>query len=343
MKAMATNQTISWFFQRQKDNTLELSPSFQRNSVWPSKAKEALIDTILLNLPIPEIYLVNKVTIEGISQHIVVDGQQRIRSILEFINGDVKLKGDLREKHGFSKFSEMPDLKKQEFWRYPIVVRDLEDSSDPEIRDLFQRLNRNTVTLNDQELRNAKYDGEFINEAERIADLPFWMENRIFSASDIRRMRDIEYVSSLLALLIGGIQNRNDKLDQFYDMYNDSFEEKERYTNRFHEILHLIAILIDDIPTSRWKNKAEFYTLFSVLDRLLDAKFPFSDYQDKVKFLLADFERKINNAKLKESDPIYQDYLDAATQGTNNKESRVRRTKILYSEFYQAFSDLLQE
>ena len=85
MKAMATNQTIQWFYQRFREESLILSPEFQRNPVWQQPQKEYLIETILLDLPMPEIYVVNRISPEGESHYIVVDGQQRLRTIIEFI------------------------------------------------------------------------------------------------------------------------------------------------------------------------------------------------------------------------------------------------------------------
>ena len=65
MKAIASNQTITWFYQRFKENALELSPDFQRNPVWQQPHKDYLIETILLQLPVPEIYMVNRIKPTG--------------------------------------------------------------------------------------------------------------------------------------------------------------------------------------------------------------------------------------------------------------------------------------
>lgn len=90
-----TLQTVSWINGRRSDDSLEISPKFQRRPVWLEKERSALISTICLGLPFPEIYI--QVVTDpqtGKQKHIVVDGQQRITSILMFIDGLVTLPED---------------------------------------------------------------------------------------------------------------------------------------------------------------------------------------------------------------------------------------------------------
>ena len=101
--------------------------------------------------------MVNRIKPEGESTYVIVDGQQRLRTILEFISGEIEIKSPVKDHENIRNFSDLNDTQKQRFWRYPIVVRDLEDSSDDEIRSLFQRLNKYAMVLNEQELRNARF------------------------------------------------------------------------------------------------------------------------------------------------------------------------------------------
>jgi uncharacterized protein with ParB-like and HNH nuclease domain len=84
----ATTQTIVWFRDRYLEGGLELKPPFQRQPVWSNKQKQYLVESILLGLPIPEIYLQIEIDDDQKLKHYVVDGQQRIRSILQFIGVD---------------------------------------------------------------------------------------------------------------------------------------------------------------------------------------------------------------------------------------------------------------
>src|SRR5688572_27252954 len=88
-----TQQTVQWFKQRADHGELEISPPFQRNPVWVHPQKSYLIDTILRGYPIPEIYLRESISEDGKSLHTLVDGQQRIRACLEFLEGQFEILG----------------------------------------------------------------------------------------------------------------------------------------------------------------------------------------------------------------------------------------------------------
>lgn len=328
MKALATNQTIQWFYQRHKESALLLSPDFQRNPVWQSPQKDYLIETILLSLPVPEVYLVNRITPDGDSTYVVVDGQQRLRTIIEFISEEFTIKHTINSFKNIKKFSDLDSEQKQKFWRYPIVVRDLEDSSDNDVRDLFQRLNKYAFVLNDQELRNARFKGCFLKAVTMIGELPFWTCSGLFSANDIRRMIDLEFISILLATIIGGIFHRKDRLDEFYVMYEKEFDASNHYIERFQKILELIELIVPDIVKTRWSNKSDFYSLFISLDQLETNP----DIIEKLKTILHDFSREIENVKVNQDNATQdaKDYLDAATYGTNDKDRRIKRHNILF-------------
>jgi hypothetical protein len=331
MKAIATNQTISWFFQRFKEDTIILSPDFQRNPVWQKPQKDYLIETILLDLPIPEIYIVNRITSDGNSTWIVVDGQQRLRTILEFINNDLSVDLPNENLKDIHKFSDIKDEeKKKKIWRYPLVVRDLEDSSDDEVRNLFQRLNKYSFSLNDQELRNARFKGVFKKAVENLSELNFWTSSGVFSSNDIRRMLDLEFISILLTSLIGGIYNRSDRVDEFYTMYEDEFDQKDFYIDKFTGIIDLISMILPNISKTIWRNKSNLFTLFIVFGNLDEDKKRIDNFE-RIKEKLSSFETEIKNAKIdeKESNEDILTYIDAMSYGTNDKEKRIRRVQLL--------------
>ena len=83
----ATTQSVSWFHKRLQANELILSPPYQRNPVWQTVQKSYLIDTILRAYPVPELYMQTAIDQEGDEKHTIVDGQQRVRACLEFVEG----------------------------------------------------------------------------------------------------------------------------------------------------------------------------------------------------------------------------------------------------------------
>jgi uncharacterized protein with ParB-like and HNH nuclease domain len=330
MKAIASNQTIAWFFQRYREESLELSADFQRNPVWLQPQKEYLIETILLDLPVPEVYMVNRINPTGQSIYIVVDGQQRLRTIIEFITEELVIKERFEKYPNVKRFTDLSDQEKQRFWRYPIVVRDLEDSSDNDIRNLFQRINKYSVPLNEQELRNAKFKGYFLQTIQQLSENDYWPISGIFSANDFRRMIDLEFISILLTTMIGGIYNRKDRIDEFYVMYENEFEDSNFYKDRFNRILETIDDLIPEMKLTRWRNKAEFYTLFLVADDLQFSNAT-PELMVRIKERLYTFAGYVQDAKSnpENAESLFRDYLDAATYGTNDKEKRIRRHQIL--------------
>lgn len=197
---------------------------------------------------------------------------------------------------------------------------------------MFQRINKYSVTLTPQELRKARFKGEFLDTITQLGENEFWVLSRLFSPNDFRRMNDLEYIGVLLSTMIGGIYNRQDRLDEFYVNYEKEFEDKEYYINRFENVINLIGEIFPDIRISLWKSKANFYTLFLLVDNLLDL---FDDKKgiQNIRKRLNEFSNLIGIAK---EDPEAEDvneeilsYLDASTYGTNDKEKRVRRLRIL--------------
>jgi hypothetical protein len=148
------------------NDELELAAPFQRNPVWTDIQKAYLIDTILNGLPIPELYMQDVGNEDGDERHIVVDGQQRVRAVLDFIQGTYSLEGEevTKKWRGLS-FEELSPDEKKAVFGYKFVVRVLPPMEEEGIRKIFARLNRNVVALNEQELRNATYWGPFINDS----------------------------------------------------------------------------------------------------------------------------------------------------------------------------------
>jgi hypothetical protein len=260
----ATTHTVSWFWKRYQSNELILQPPFQRNPVWQEKQKAALIDTILRGYPIPELYLQTLVDDAGDEQHVVVDGQQRIRACIEFLNGKVALGEEAGALSG-STFDLLSPSQKKQIYEYKFVVRELPPLSDPEIRDIFGRLNRNNVALNAQELRHATYWGDFISSMTRISQASFWVTSGLFTVNDIRRMSDVEYISEIAVARLYGLQNKKTNLDRYYEAFESEFPDRDHIEREFDTVLGELSQIFDWPTKTRWSKKTDFYTLFLVL------------------------------------------------------------------------------
>ena len=260
-----TSRDISWFKQADELHQLQMKPPFQRNLVWTNKQKSFLIDSILNSYPVPELYMQDITNEDGSKQFIVVDGQQRITACLEFINNSFQM--DAKDSPTFAEmtFDDLSPDQKKKIYSYSFVVRQLPEMSDQELREIFSRLNRNNVVLNSQELRQAIYWGQFIQTMNEIADDDIWRELGIFTANDVKRMLDVEFISELTIAAIHGVQNKKLTLDKYYEMYEDEFPERADTKFTFDIVNREIASLLPTNSKTRWAKKTDFYSLFVLL------------------------------------------------------------------------------
>lgn len=346
-------QTIAWIKERKTSGSLEISPKFQRRAVWLEKERSSLMETILLKLPFPEVYVqveTNQDT--GTQKYIVVDGQQRINSILMFIDGEVSLPTD--SDWDDITFNQLSPEEKRSFWDYKVVVRMLRNTNDAEIRDLFQKLNTNNVVLNNQELRNAKYTGRFKETCERLADDAFFQHIGLFTPREVRRMEDIEFVSELLILVVDGIQNKKDHLEDYYANFNEDFPGESQYDLEFKTALSLVQQLLEEDNKNLIKTKSNFYSMFgaclkyykqtgrtsfnnsstikrSITELLSRAKTHRSQLIDEE---IADHPV----VELIISDNVVREYNEAVSRAASDRSRRAKREEIIYTIIVNAES-----
>jgi hypothetical protein len=330
MKYDVSLQTIAWINGRRNDRTLEISPKFQRRPVWMEAERSGLMDTICSGLPFPEIYVHHDTNPDdGSERHIIVDGQQRVTSILMFIDGDISLPngGDWNGRA----FRDLSPEEKADFWNYKIVVRSLGQTNDSEIRDLFERLNTNNIALNDQEIRNAHYTGVFKQMAERMADSPLFQTIGLFTARDIRRMLDVEYASELLLLTVVGITNKKDLLDEVYAAYEEELPREAEFEEDFNIALSLLRSLISDGNKAQAKKKSNFYTLYGACLRYYRQNHRTSFRRpDEIEEKLTEL---LNATKLEDTEgkpQYFRRYFDAVTRAASDKGRRVVREEIVF-------------
>jgi len=166
-----------------KDGDLLLNPKFQRYKVWDLKKSSLLVESVLLNIPIPPIYLAEDVD----NRLIVIDGQQRLNALLSFMDGEIELFDNKRKewvKREFrlrglrilknlndKTFQELDHNLKREFKNKTIRVIVIKKESDPNVKyEVFERLNKGAVQLNAQELRNCVFRGPYNDLINELAE-----------------------------------------------------------------------------------------------------------------------------------------------------------------------------
>ena len=148
---------LSW----EKDKALELNPHFQRRAVWTRNARSHLVETVLRGYPMPKVFMRTKIDLERqVPVREIVDGQQRVRAILDFASGKFGLNARGGAFAGRT-YSDLDSEQKEDFLAYAVAVEQLVGASDQEVLDIFSRLNTYSVPLNHAEQRHAKYHGDF--------------------------------------------------------------------------------------------------------------------------------------------------------------------------------------
>ena len=154
------------------EGSIDLEPGFQRRERWKPEMQSALIESFLLNVPVPPIYLAE----EADGTYTAIDGKQRLRAIADFMKDRFRLKdlASLRDAEG-KQFSELPPeianaLRLRPFLRVVTLLK----QTDPLLKyEVFLRLNRGGESLNAQEIRNAAYRGDLNNSIYKWAENPF--------------------------------------------------------------------------------------------------------------------------------------------------------------------------
>jgi len=207
MPSVPQTYTISDFIEWNSKKQLILAPDFQRGTVWTQAAKVFLIDTILSDLPVPQVYLRTKVD-PGSQTTIreVVDGQQRLRAILEFASGRLKLTSKAPNYKG--KLYQDLDVDTQEaFLSYKLPVVQLLNASDADVLEVFARLNSYSVKVTPAELRHAEYSEPVkwaIYDATREWTV-LWNDLGVVSVRDSVRLKNTSLMAELFMALDEGL------------------------------------------------------------------------------------------------------------------------------------------
>lgn len=178
------------------DKNIILDPDYQRNYVWNNSKASLLIESVLLNIPIPVIYASEDLN----GKWIIVDGLQRLYSLQRYFNDDFKLVGleTLPELNGL-KFSKLDESIQKRLERGELRLIVLQNDSDPNIQfDIFMRLNTGAVKLNEQELRNCLYRGALNSLIKQIVKDNKAVEKMIPNKTD--RMLANELILRYLAV-----------------------------------------------------------------------------------------------------------------------------------------------
>lgn len=260
---------IDSLYNRYKKGKLILQPDFQRHFIWNKSNASRLIESAILGIPLPIIYLSE----EENNQNYVIDGQQRLTSFFSFIDGkfkeskdktsDFKLSGlrvlkELNGKH----FSDLDEDIQDKIISYSMRTITFNKESDKNLKfEIFERLNTGAVSLNDQELRNCIYRGPYNILLKELS------ENKVFREilgikNPERRMKDMELVLRFAAFYHYTYLKYKPPAKQFLNNEMEKYQyitdkEATELRNAFKNSVGIIRSLFGDQAFKRFRRGDE--------------------------------------------------------------------------------------
>ena len=326
MKTTATNRKVRELLTAVRTDKLVIRPAFQRRLVWKNKDKCNFLNTVLDEYPFPEIYVATgEVDLDtGEGTELLVDGQQRVTTLCQYFEGSE----DLKLGNQLPRYVDLPSDAKERFLQYDVVVRDLGSLHDNEIREVFTRINSTSYSLNAMEIHNSRFDGEFKETAEKIAEEEFFSSHRVFSANEIRRMEDTRFVLGYMTTIMSTYFHRDTEIENFLEIYNESFEEAKNIRDSTAGVLAFLESCDFEASSRVWKH-ADVFTLLVESHRVL-VKDSLSLDSARLGQNLMGFYESVSSA---EPDVVVGEdvaaYRRAALQATNDRSNRIRRGEII--------------
>lgn len=271
-----SEQKVQEVYRDFTNNSLIVDESYQRRSVWVDRDKIRLIETILLGLIVPELYFWDAETDANSGQTIthIVDGQQRIKAIVDFIDNKIRLQRDClldpvaKERYGDKSFSDLDDEVKKQLWAFRLSVIRIENKDMDEIRKIFFRVNLTNYSLNDQERRHSNSWGKFADLTSEVISLSIWDDYSLFTAGDIRRRKDEEFCSTLILLAKKGIidQTTQKPLNDAYTDYAKNYPDYEEDKLRIQEWGKIFVRFYSESVRTFMRKRTQLYTIFCLID-----------------------------------------------------------------------------
>jgi len=287
----STKITISEFYDNFEQGKYNFDVEYQRKSnVWSEDKRSFLIDSIMKNYPIPPVFMRPNVDNDtGKTKYDIVDGKQRLESIISFIKGDVPLtdyfwedsifyarhdtdRAEIEKEISGKYFNEIKADNKfsdfiKQFWTYVINVDYLYQDDITMVANVFDRLNRSGEPLVPQELRNAKFHSSHVLvTVKQLANQSYWKLR--FDKLKKERMEDEEFISELFFLVAEDkfFDSSPKEIDRLYEEYSKrDRSDIDTIVSKFNEITAFIESLgLDYNQLKKLSWTTHLYGLFSI-------------------------------------------------------------------------------
>jgi len=281
--------TLEVLYQKWQNKDIVI-PQFQRAFVWNIVQSSRLIESIMMGLPIPPIFLY----IQDDQTNLVIDGRQRLETIFFFMTGYFKgvddsgkrrvfkLQGINPENPFYSKtYAEFDEIDKRKFKNYvlrAILIKQLDPKNDStSVYHIFERLNTGGITLQDQEVRNCVYEGELNNLISRLNEYSGW--RKILGKTKLdTRQKDAELILRYMSLFYSHAEYKKKPMKDFLSKFmndnrNPSNEFLEKEEQRFKKTCDVLIEKLGERPfhPKRSMNPSIFDSVFVAFAKHLDS------------------------------------------------------------------------
>ena len=261
MKMRSVSRALDKIYKRRDRYEI---PEWQRQEVWTQSKKQNLIDSVLRGWKLPKFYFLK--TSEEPEQFDVVDGQQRLVSIFEFFDNELPLSPSSAEKFGAECYEDLPDSLSDRFDDYEIEFDAIEDATDEEVREFFQRLQEGLPLTSSEKLNSIH--SKLRDFAARLAKHPFFL-NKVM-ASD-KRYGHFDIVAKAAAVEIDGIDVglRFDDLRAVFES-QANFSDQSNIAKRLQATLDFLDRTFDN-ASPYLRNRTVVQSLITLASRLISS------------------------------------------------------------------------
>lgn len=335
-----TNYTVADYCQAMTRREIIVNREYQRSDkVWPPVARSFLIETILLNYPIPKLFLFQRTDLRSRKTYKeVVDGQQRSQAILDFFSDEFQLSRscEIAEAAG-KRYSELEDVFQQTFLDYSLSVDLFVSATTVNIREIFRRINSYTVPLNPEEKRHSIFQGKFkwfVHKLSGTYDQNL-VDLGVLGEKQLIRMADAKLYSEIIHALLNGITRTNAKiLDKLYESREDEFHEIGEIAKKLEYAIDFI-LNITDIHKGPLMRPYNFYSLVLAIIHMKNSVKSFLPLYHPQTHFNYDSNVSIANLTLlaqvlenpEDTGAKFKKFVSATSSYTHYKEKREQRFK----------------
>ena len=258
-------ELVDWYQRRE----LVVNTEYQRGGgLWPTPAKSYFIDTILKDFPFPKVYFHERLDRETKRpRREIVDGQQRISTIVDFVEGKFALGKNARGTEG-KRFQQLTDEQQTAFYSYTVSVDVIRNADRSDILQMFRRMNAFTLPLNAAEKRHSEFFGEFKDWVNTVLDQwgSVFIDWDVLTSRQVVRMADAEFISDLaLAIEEGIVSTSPAKLLAIYKKYDTLFGAREVMDERIPGTLDVVLNTLSGVRGTYITRPHIFHSLICAL------------------------------------------------------------------------------